>query len=87
MSCTLIIEETEERVMEALAQIFTGKNGATIAGIIGIVALVVADKVIEHGYKISGTTENGGFSFEPTSGNRNDQIVDVEDVREEVAYE
>ncbi|MCI6304249.1 MAG: hypothetical protein MR652_14070 [Blautia sp.] len=66
--------------MEAVAQIFTGKNGKTIAGIIGIVVLVVVDKVIEHGYRLSGTTQNGGMTLEPAICTKEQKIIESEEI-------
>lgn len=73
--------------MEALAQIFTGKNGKTIAGIAGIVILVIADKIIEHGYRLSGSSQNGGMCLEPAQAVRENTVIEAAESRHETGEE
>jgi len=63
---------------QSIAQVFSGKNGPILGGIIGIITLVGMYYVIDGNYKLSAKTENGGFSFEPAqSGNGNDAVFEA----------
>lgn len=51
--------------MEALAKIFTGKSGTLRMIVVGLVALGIADLVIENNYQFNGTRDNDSISLRP----------------------
>ncbi len=47
-----------------IINVFNGKNGPVIAGIVGITFLVALDEIMNNSYRVSYSKTNG-FTFEP----------------------
>ena len=62
---------------QAIAQVFSSKNGPILGGILGIITLVGMYYMIDGNYRLSAKTEKGGFSFEPAQSKDENTEVQV----------
>ena len=70
-----------------VAQIFSGKNGPILGGILGIVGLVGMYYLVNSEYRFAGTTSNGGFTIEPAYTKTPENTVEVSESNENVETE
>ena len=67
--------------IEAVANVFAGKNGPVLGGLVGIHYLVNGN------YRLAGTTEHGGFTFEPATNATTPEVIDADEPPAEEAVD
>lgn len=65
--------------VEAVANVFAGKNGPVLGGILGILGLVGIHYFVNGNYRLAGTTEHGSFTFEPAVNVIIPEVIDADE--------
>lgn len=74
----------ETNGLAAVAQVFSGKNGPILGGILGIVSLVGMYYLVNSEYRLAGTTGQGGFTIEPAYAKEPENtIIEETEINEE----
>ena len=73
--------------IEAVANVFAGKNGPVLGGILGILGLVGIHYLVNGNYRLAGTTEHGGFTFEPATNATTPEVIDADEPPAEEAVD
>lgn len=65
--------------IEAVAQVFAGKNGPVLGGILGILGLVGIHYLVNGNYRLAGATDYGSFTFEPAQSHKKEITINDEE--------